>query len=105
MKIVPCLRLGFTKTFFLDTLYIGISDSIINTWYAGVPDQPDDYPGDEGAADREGAQAAEDGEGDPGSAGHCHAGSTTGSSIANGFPCAQSYVWLHEKNVRKFAHF
>ena len=44
----------------------------------GVPHQPHHHPRDAGPQDRQGPQAAQDGQGYPGSAGHGHAGIAAG---------------------------
>ena len=43
-----------------------------------LPNQPNHHPGDESVEDCQGAQAAEDGQGDPSLARHSHAGFATG---------------------------
>ena len=47
---------------------------------SGLPDQPHHHPRDESVADSEGPQAAQDGQGDQSSAGHCHAGAPSGEN-------------------------
>ena len=45
---------------------------------SGVPHQPHHHPRHAGPQDRPGPQAAQDGQGYPGSVGHCHAGIAAG---------------------------